>query len=233
MCIRDRYFTSLRHSLANWFRRSDNTDVIPLKRNHMILRVGIFVVVLLWGAYTAIHLQCERQMECSRGGLYQFANQHSRGWPRNDAFSQHQHHVMAPDSVFGNIKYDRTASNQWKYLVLCFNLLFSALLVIGIILCLAKICFDRSTIQFSLSSLLIILTATSATIAIVLNEQQLHGFVFRDLSADFPFSPVRTLDSLNWNQRAFVVFGIFSVLLQGMIYFVRFQRSNRIADTAG
>jgi len=199
----------------------------------MILRTGIFVVVSLWVAWTAVHLQCERQMEFMRGGLHQFANQHSRGWPRNDAFTQHEKQEMAANSVFGNIQYDRTTSNQWKYPVLCFNLLFTSLLVTGIVLCLAKICFDKSNVQFTLSTFLGLITAICVTIAMVLNEHQLYGFVFRDFSTDFPFCPVRTLNSLNWNQRTFVVFGVFSTLLQGMIYCSRFRRSAPTADSAG
>ena len=199
----------------------------------MILRTGIFLVASLWGVWTAVHLQCERQMEFSRGGLHQFNNQHSRGWPRIDAYTQHERQVMSPDSVFGNIHYDRTASNRWNYTALCFNLLVTSLLIAGIVFCLARICFDKSPVQFTLSTFLIIVTAVSVTIAVVLNEQQIYGFVFRDLADDFPFLSVRTLASVNLNQRAFVVLGVFSFLLQSMVYLVRFRRSGHCGDNAG
>ena len=194
----------------------------------MILRTGIFLVASLWGIWTAIHLQCERQMEYSLGGIHQFYNQHSRGWPRSDAYTQHEQQVLSPDSAFGNIKYDRTASNHWKYSALWFNFFLTSLLLGAIALCFVKICFDKSHVQFSLSTFLAIVTAISATIAVVWNEQQIYGIAFRGLSSEFPFWPVRTLDSINWNQRAFVVLGVFSFFLQSMVYLGRFLRSTLV-----
>ncbi|MDA7918340.1 hypothetical protein N9B20_01630 [Mariniblastus sp.] len=172
-------------------------------------------------------------MEFSRGGLHQFDNQHSRGWPRNDAFTQHERQVISADSIFGNTKYDRTASNQLKYPALLFNLTLSSLLVAAMLYCLAKISFEKSTVQFSVTTILIIVTAICMTLVAVLNEQQLYGFVFRDFPTDFPFSPVRTLGTLNWNQRTFVVLGVFCTLMQAMVYFGRFHRSAPVAENAG
>jgi len=189
----------------------------------MIIRGGFLLTFSLWAVWTAAHLQFEQTYGFSIGGAIQYSTMNLHGWPRSDAFTRHEQQVMAKSSVFGDVRYERTTTNQFNYSAICFNLLLSFVLVFSIIRFLVLVFLSRSNVQYSVATTLILVTAICLTISMMLNERELYESVFGGQTSSFSW-PMRLLDDLNWHQRIFVVMGIFLALVNAMHYATRICR---------
>ena len=178
------------------------------------LRILLFVLAACWAVYSMANLQFRPIPGYYNGGLYQFTTQNSRGWPRSNALTQRIHSVQSESSVFGALAYDRTVENKWRVDSLTVNTMLSILLLATFFYSSWKIIFCITQLRIPISTALICVAAIALTLAVFMNEREIHGFAFQIDNPLFPDFSARTLRDLGWNDRAFVVVGVlFSIFL--------------------